>query len=58
MPTIEKFVDRIVQNVERVIIGKRESIQLLLVAMLCDGHVLIEDVPGPSAKRCDRSLHL
>ena len=34
------------QNVSRVIIGKEEVIDLLMVAMLCEGHVLFEDVPG------------
>ena len=36
----------IIRNVERVIIGKRETIELALCAFLCQGHVLIEDVPG------------
>ena len=36
----------IVENVERVIIGKRERIELALCAFLCGGHVLIEDIPG------------
>src|SRR5579864_5403118 len=34
------------QNVERVIVGKEEVIDLLMVALLCEGHVLFEDVPG------------
>ena len=33
-------------NVERVVVGKRREVQLVLVALLCRGHVLIEDVPG------------
>src|SRR5688572_19074396 len=33
-------------NVERVIVGKRREVDLVLVALLCRGHVLIEDVPG------------
>src|SRR5215204_3126598 len=33
-------------NVERVVVGKRHEVQLVLVALLCRGHVLIEDVPG------------
>ncbi len=37
---------RIVENVERVIVGKQESVRLTLIAVLCGGHVLIEDVPG------------
>jgi len=46
MLSIQDFAARIIDNVERVIIGKREAIELLLVALLCEGHVLIEDVPG------------
>ena len=37
---------RVIRNVETVIVGKREQIEWLLVAMLCQGHVLLEDVPG------------
>lgn len=37
---------RIVENISRVIVGKKNSIELLLVALLGEGHVLIEDVPG------------
>lgn len=40
--TLQKIID----NVEKVIVGKREVIQYSLVAMLCGGHVLLEDVPG------------
>lgn len=46
MDTIRAFADPIVANVEKVIVGQRETIELLLVALLCEGHVLIEDVPG------------
>jgi MoxR-like ATPase len=46
MNDLQDFVSRLVDNIEKVIIGKRESIELLVVALLCDGHVLIEDVPG------------
>ena len=37
---------RIKENVARVIVGKDETIELLLVGLLCEGHVLLEDVPG------------
>ncbi len=40
------FTRHVVENVEKVIVGKRPQIELLLVAMLCQGHVLLEDVPG------------
>lgn len=39
-------VQKIVENIERVIVGKREVIELLSIALICRGHVLIEDVPG------------
>jgi MoxR-like ATPase len=44
-PTVE-FTERVIHNVETVIVGKREQIELLMVALLCQGHVLLEDVPG------------
>lgn len=39
-------IERMVNNIEKVIVGKRETIELLCLALICDGHVLIEDVPG------------
>ena len=41
-----KYVGKIVQNVETVIIGKTATVELVVLAMLSGGHVLIEDVPG------------
>jgi MoxR-like ATPase len=43
---VNSFTDRVIHNVETVIVGKRQQIELLVVALLCQGHVLIEDVPG------------
>jgi MoxR-like ATPase len=43
---IRAMAQRAGDNIERVIVGKRDVIDLLLVALLCEGHVLIEDVPG------------
>jgi MoxR-like ATPase len=43
---IRAMAARAADNIERVIVGKRDVIDLLLVALLCEGHVLIEDVPG------------
>ncbi|MCH7488148.1 MAG: AAA family ATPase, partial [Chloroflexi bacterium] len=40
------IAERILANVERVIIGKAEAVRLALIALMCQGHVLIEDVPG------------
>jgi MoxR-like ATPase len=39
-------VQRVVANVERVIVGKADSVAFTLIAVICHGHVLIEDVPG------------
>jgi len=43
---ITQFTDQVIQNIETVIVGKHPQIELLMVALLCQGHVLIEDVPG------------
>ncbi len=45
-PKIKEAADRLVSNVNKVIVGKKETIELVMVALLCEGHVLIEDVPG------------
>lgn len=51
---------RIKENVERVIVGKSDAVELTIVALLCEGHVLLEDVPGVGktmlAKSIARSL--
>jgi MoxR-like ATPase len=46
MQAAQTIAERVARNVESVIIGKRREVQLVLVALLCKGHVLIEDVPG------------
>ncbi len=60
MTKIQESGDRVVANVERVIVGKHHEVQLALVALLCRGHLLIEDVPGTGktvlAKAVARSL--
>jgi MoxR-like ATPase len=38
--------ERLAQNVEQVIVGKHNEVQLTLISLLCQGHVLVEDVPG------------
>jgi len=47
---------RIVENIEKVIVGKRRPVRLTLIAMLCEGHVLLEDVPGVAKTMLARSL--
>jgi len=49
---------RLVENVERVIVGKRDAVRLAVVALLADGHILIEDVPGVAKTMLARSLAL
>lgn len=56
MTSVTQFAERVRANVETVIVGKREQIELLLVAMLCRGHVLIEDVPGTGKTMLARSI--
>lgn len=43
---LSHVAQRVRENVARVIVGKDETIELLLVALFCEGHVLLEDVPG------------
>lgn len=43
---IDNRIQALIDNVEKIIVGKRESIELVVAAMLAGGHVLIEDVPG------------
>jgi MoxR-like ATPase len=60
MTKIQESGEKVVANVERVIVGKHEEVRLALVALLCRGHLLIEDVPGTGktvlAKAIARSL--
>src|SRR5947199_4289989 len=49
-------VQKIVGNMEKVIIGKRPQITLALVAYLCEGHILLEDVPGVAKTILARAL--
>jgi MoxR-like ATPase len=58
MTAIRAFAEKIIANVEQVIVGQREAIELLLTALLCEGHVLIEDVPGVGKTMLARSLAL
>ncbi len=56
MDKLNDFSARITENVERVIVGKRNTIELLMVALLCEGHILIEDVPGVGKTMLARAL--
>jgi MoxR-like ATPase len=53
---IELVARRLRENIQKVIVGKDEVINLTLVAVLCEGHVLIEDVPGIGKTTLARAL--
>lgn len=56
MEDVQQLATRIIANVEQVIVGKRRIVELVLVALLCRGHVLIEDVPGTGKTMLARSI--
>jgi MoxR-like ATPase len=43
---VQQLADRAIENIEHVIVGKPQAVRLVMVALLCSGHVLIEYVPG------------
>ena len=56
MSDIQNFSDRVSANIETVIVGKHETVELTIVGLLCQGHLLIEDVPGVGKTMLARSL--
>ena len=44
--TFSQFAHNVQHNVAQVIVGKQDAVELMLIALLCDGHILLEDVPG------------
>jgi MoxR-like ATPase len=58
MPTPAHIAQQLAASIERVIVGKREAVRLAIVALLADGHLLIEDVPGVAKTMLARSLAL
>lgn len=56
MSLVTPVAKKIIANVEKVIIGKRQEIVLALVAYLCEGHILLEDVPGVAKTMLARAL--
>lgn len=53
---IQNFAQRIIQNLEKVIVGKRQTLEHVIIGLLCQGHLLIEDVPGVGKTMLARSL--
>ena len=59
MPTVEAvyhLARQIVANIEKVIVGKRQAVEQAVIALLCQGHLLIEDIPGVGKTMLARSL--
>ncbi|MSQ25721.1 MAG: MoxR family ATPase [Dehalococcoidia bacterium] len=56
MTMTKSIADKIVANVEKVIIGKNDEVELALIALICRGHALIEDVPGVGKTMLAKSL--
>jgi MoxR-like ATPase len=56
MKDVQEFAAPLIENVEQVIVGKRQAIEFILVALLCEGHVLLEDVPGSGKTMLARSI--
>ncbi len=56
MINVKEFADKVVVNIEKVIVGKRETVEMAVVSLLCQGHLLIEDVPGVGKTMLARSL--
>jgi MoxR-like ATPase len=53
---VAALANKILANIEKVIIGKRQQITLALVAYFCEGHILLEDVPGVAKTMLARAL--
>ena len=53
---IQRFADAVRSNVAQVIVGKAAAVDLLLIALLCGGHALLEDVPGVGKTMLARAL--
>jgi MoxR-like ATPase len=56
MDDIQAFGNKLINNLERVIVGKRATVEMVVVGLVCQGHVLIEDVPGVGKTVLARSL--
>jgi MoxR-like ATPase len=53
---VQDFNNKVIANVGKVIVGKRSAIELVLIALLCEGHVLIEDAPGTGKTMLARAV--
>ena len=46
LAAVQEHATRILDEVERAVVGKRDALELVLIGLLADGHVLLEDYPG------------
>ncbi|MBI1880501.1 MAG: MoxR family ATPase [Chloroflexi bacterium] len=58
MEIVKEFANKVINNVEKVIVGKRGPVEAALLALLCQGHILIEDVPGTGKTILARAVAL
>jgi MoxR-like ATPase len=56
MSKVQSITDQLVSNVEQVIVGKTSAIRFTVIGLLCQGHLLIEDVPGTGKTMLAKSL--
>jgi MoxR-like ATPase len=56
MKKTQEVAEKVIANVEKVIVGKHDEVQLTLLALLCQGHLLIEDVPGVGKTMLAKSI--
>lgn len=56
MKLVQELSKRLVGNIEQVIVGKRSAVELVITGLFCQGHLLIEDVPGVGKTMLARSL--
>jgi MoxR-like ATPase len=56
MDKTQEVAEKVIANVEKVIVGKHKEVQLTLLALLCQGHLLIEDVPGVGKTMLAKSI--
>ena len=56
MERVQDFGGRVANNLEKVVVGKRSAVDLIVIGLLCQGHVLIEDIPGVGKTILARSL--
>src|ERR1051326_6783070 len=56
LPDVARHCNRVLDEIERAVVGKRDALELLMLGLLADGHVLIEDFPGLAKTLAARSF--